>query len=83
MISCLFVVVFLFTRFFFSLNERVGLLLLIGKYMHGLMQFQMDNMGPVRIDFILKNAERKNIDKQNSDKGKHSIQRELNAEKKI
>lgn len=33
-------------------------------------------------DFILKNAERKNIDKQNSDKGKHSIQREFNAEKK-
>lgn len=34
-------------------------------------------------DFILKNAERKNIDKQNSDKGKHSIQRKFNAEKKI
>lgn len=63
---------FFIYQIFFSLNERVGLLLLIVKYMHGLMQFQM---GPIRIGFILKNAERKNIDKQNSNKGKHSIQR--------
>lgn len=55
-VCCCFLI---FTRFFSSLNERVGLLLLIVKYMHGLMQFQMDNMGPIRIDFILKNAERK------------------------
>lgn len=35
---------FFIYQIFFSLNERVGLLLLIFKYMHGLMQFQMDNI---------------------------------------
>lgn len=35
---------FFIYQIFFSLNERVGLLLLIVKYMHELMQFQMDNI---------------------------------------
>lgn len=73
-------VVFLIYRyqvFIFLCVERVGQIILMVKWISSQILWDQSES-----DFILKNAERKNIDKQNSDKGKHSIQREFNAEKK-
>lgn len=80
MMILLFVVflIYQYQVFIFLCVERVGQIILMVKWISRQILWDQSES-----DFILKNAERKNIDKQNSDKGKHSIQRELNAEKKI
>lgn len=80
MMILLFVVflIYQYQVFIFLCVERVGQIILMVKCISRQILWDQSES-----DFILKNAERKNIDKQNSDKGKHSIQREFNAEKKI
>lgn len=80
MMILLFVVflIYQYQVFIFLCVERVGQIILMVKWISRQILWDQSES-----DFILKNAERKYIDKQNSDKGKHSIQREFNAEKKI